>query len=117
MADQVSVNTSLPRDDDSAPIQVLGPQNAGTVHRTTTEASSANVALASGTNIVRIASNVAVWISFGGSGITAAAADTNSMMFPAGAEVFHLRDSSFTYIAARSVSGEGNGLVTATRME
>lgn len=117
MADQVAVNASLPRDDDSAPIQVLGPSLNGTVHRTTTEAASASVQLPTSTNIVRISSNVAVWLAFGGSGVDATAAQTDSMLFPAGTEVFHLRNSTYTYVAARSVAAEGNGLVTATKME
>jgi hypothetical protein len=38
------------------------------------------------------------------------------MLFPAGTEYFHLRDDTFTYLAARSVANE-SGLVTATAME
>ena len=114
---QVSVSASLPRDDDSASIQVLSPASAGTVHRTTTEGASASVALASGTEIVRVAASVAVWIAFGTSGVDAADTQTDSMLCPAGAEVFNLRDTDYTHIAARSVSGSGNGLVTATTME
>jgi hypothetical protein len=117
MGGQTVNNASLPRDDDSAPIQVLGPVAAGTVHRTTTTASSASVQLPANTYIVRISSNVAIWLAFGGSGVDAADTQTDSMLFPAGTEVFHLRNSTYTYVAARSVAAEGNGLVTATKME
>ncbi len=113
----VAVSASLPRDDDSAQIQALSPAVAGTVHRTTTEGASASVALANGTEIVRVASNVAVWIAFGGSSVDAADTQTDSFLFPAGAEVFNLRDTTYTHIAARSVAASGNGLVTATKME
>ena len=109
--------TSMPRDDDSATIQVLSPALAGTVHRTTTEGASARVTLPTDTEVVRVAANVAVWIAFGGSGVDAAAAQSDSLLFPAGVEVYHLRDTSYTHIAARSVASSGNGLVTATKME
>jgi hypothetical protein len=114
---QVAISASLPRDDDSASIQVLSPAVAGTVHRTTTEGASARVQLPSNTDVVRVASNVAVWVAFGGSTVDAADTQTDSLLFPAGAEVFNLRDRTYTYIAARSVAASGNGLVTATKME
>ncbi len=116
MADEVAISTSLPRDNDGANIQTLSPALNGTVHRTTSEGSSASVALPGSTHVVRIACNVAVWVAFGGSGVDATDTQTDSFMFPAGVEIFHLRDSTYTYVAARSVSGEGNGLLTATKM-
>ena len=110
-------SAKLPRDDDSTPIQVLSPLPAGTVHRTAIEASSARVALTANTDIVRVASNVAVWLAFGNSSVVAGDTLSDSMLFPAGAEVFNLRDTIYTFIAVRSLVGEGNGLVTATSME
>jgi hypothetical protein len=107
---------SLPRDDDAQHIQVLSPKATGTVHRTTTQGASASVALPTGARVVRIASSVAVWLAFGGSGVAAADTESDSMLFPAGTEYFHLRDDTFTYLAARSVANE-SGLVTATAME
>ena len=116
MADEVAISASLPRDNDGANIQTLSPGVNATVHRTTSEGSSASVQLSSDTQVVRIACNVAVWVAFGGSGVDATDTQSDSFMFPAGVEVFHLRDSTYTYVAARSVAGEGNGLLTATKM-
>ena len=45
------------------------------------------------------------------------AGETDSFIFLQGVEYFNLRDDTYTYMAARSVSGEGNVLVTATKME
>lgn len=111
-----TADVSLPRDDDSSPVQVLSVASNGTAHLTATEGGSANLALPSGSNIVRVAATAPCWIAFGDAGVTAAASDINSLLFPAGAEMFFLRDSSYTHIAARSVLGQGSVLITATRM-
>lgn len=117
MSGETAETVSLPRDDDSAHVQALSPLSAGTVHLTATEGADDSIALPTGTEIVRIASQGAVWLAFGGSSVDAAATQTDSMLFPAGAEIFHLRDAAYTWVAARSLSGEGNVAVTATQME
>lgn len=114
---QVSASASLPRDDDSAPMQILSPKPASTVHLTATEGADDSVALPTGTQVVRIAAVGSVWLAFGGSAVDAAAAQSDSFLFPAGAEVFNLRSNTYTWVAARSVSGEGNVFVTITTME
>ncbi len=115
---QTDANASLPRDDDSAPVQVLSPHATGTVHISATEGSSANVALASGgSNVVRVASSGAIWFAFGGASVDAGSAQNDSFLIPAGVDYFFLRDSSFTHAAARSVAGAGNQVVTITNME
>lgn len=118
MSKKQTVNGGLlPRDDNSVPIQVLSPVIGGTKHRTVIEASSARVELTSEPGIVRIASDVAMWLAFGDSSVVAGDTLPDSMLFPAGAEVYHLRETVFTYMAVRSLSGEGSGVVTATKME
>ncbi len=114
---ETAISTSLPRDNDSTPIQTLSPEPTGTVHLTATEGADDSSALPTGTEVVRIAALGNVWVAFGGSSVAAAATETDSFLVPTGLDYFHLRDSSYTWVAARSVSGEGNVLVTATMME
>ena len=113
----VAVGTSLPRDNDSVPIQALSPALTGTIHLAATEAADDSAALPSGTDVVRIASEGQVFLAFGGSSVDAADGQSDSFLFPAGAEILFLRDTSYTWVAARSLSGEGNLVVTATKME
>lgn len=113
-----SINASLPRDDDSAAMQILSPGLNATIHLTATEAADDSSALPANTDVVRIACAAgAIWLAFGPSDVAAAATETDSMLFPVGAETFNLRDTSYTWVAARSVSGAGNVAVTATKME
>lgn len=114
---QTSASASLPRDDDSAPMQVLSPKAASTVHLTATEAADDSIALTSGSEIVRVAASGNVWLAFGPAAVDAASGQSDSFLFPAGVEVFNLRDSNFTWVAARSVTGAGNVPVTVTTME
>lgn len=106
----------MPIDVNAKPIQILSAAENGTAHLTSTEAGSARVALPAGAEVVRIASSGAVWLAFGDNTVTAAAAAANSMLFPAGAEFFFLLPSSYTNVAARSVTGAGNVLISITRM-
>lgn len=106
----------LPTDRDSLPVQTLAPNLTGTVHISAAEGASASAALPSGTEFVRIASSGAVWLAFGTSGVAAAASESDSMLFPGGAEVFYVEPTT-THVAARSTSGAGSLFVTATRME
>ena len=117
MALQEALTTSMPRDDDAGAIQLLSPAAAGTVHLTATEAADDSSALPTGTEVVRIACTGAVYVAFGGSSVDAAATQSDSFLFTGGVEFFHLRDASFTWVAARSLSGEGDLVVTATKME
>lgn len=117
MANETAESASLPRDNDSAPIQLLSPAVDGVIHLTATEAADDSSALPSGTEIVRIASLGTVYIAFGGSSIAAAAGESDSFLMLAGVEFFSLRSSTYTWVAARSASGEGNIAVTATKME
>ena len=107
----------MPRDADSEKIQILSPAVTGTVHISATEGASARIALPAGTRTVRISASGAVWLAFGDSSVVAAAAASNSLLFPAGAEFFHLKDDTYTNVAALSVAGSGNQVVSATKME
>lgn len=114
---QTANSTSLPRDDDSAPIQILSPDPTGSVFITSTEGASASVQLPANTEVVRIGASGSVVLSFGASGVDAGLGQTDSFIFPAGAEVFFLRDTLFTWVAARSLTGAGTVNVSCTRME
>lgn len=109
-------SSTLPRDVDLAAIQILSPAVDGNVHITATEGSSSAVQLPTDTEVVRVAASGAVWLAFGGSGVAAAQSEADSMLFPSGAEFFFTLPDSYTYVAARSVSGAGSVLVTATKM-
>lgn len=111
-----TASVSLPRDDDSSSVQVLCPAVNGTVHLTATEGASGGGTLPSNAEIVRIAASGPVWLAFGGAGVDAGQSQTDSFLFPAGAEVFFMRESSYTNFAARSVSGAGNVVLTVTRL-
>ena len=117
MALQEALSTSMPRDDDAGVIQLLSPAATGSVHVSATEGASASGQLATGTEVVRVACTGAVYIAFGGSGVDAATDTTDSFIFTGGVEYFHLRNATYTYMAARSLTGEGNLEVTATKME
>jgi len=116
VADQEATGCILPRDDNSERIQVLSLANAGSVHINSIEASSNRIAVPTNAEIIRISASGSVWLAFGNSTVSAAAQTSNSMLFTAGAEVFHLRDESFTNIAALSVTGEGSVLVSISVM-
>ena len=114
---QTAGGASLPRDDDSAPIQILSPDPTGSVFIISTEGASSNVALPANTNILRIGASGSVVLAFGNASVDAGLAQTDSFIFPAGAEVFFLRDTLFTHVAARSLTGAGTVNVSCTRME
>ena len=105
---------SLPRDDDSSPIQVLSP--ATSIQISATEGSSASVALESDSEVIRIASTGAVFVAFGTSGVDAGTGQADSFVFPAGVEFFFMRDKTNTHVAARSIVGSGNQILTITKM-
>ncbi len=109
-------SAALPHDTNSRPIQTLSPAVEGTVHLDATEGADDSAALPSETEIVRVACNGAVFIAFGGSGVDAADGQADSFLFTAGVEYFHLRDSTYTWVAARSLTGEGAQSVTVTKM-
>lgn len=111
-----TTSASLPRDDDSATIQILSPDVDNTVHLSATEGASARIILPTGTDIVRMASSGAVWLAFGGATVDAGAGQPDSMLMPAGTEFFFLGDDRYTYVAVRSVAGAGAQVVTATKM-
>ena len=117
MALQEALTTSMPRDDDAGVIQLLSPAVAGTIHLSATEGADDSAALPTDTEVVRIACTGAVYIAFGGSSVDAAADQNDSFIFTGGVEFFHLRSATYTYVAARSLTGEGNLEVTATKME
>ncbi len=114
---ETAVSASLPRDNDSQPIQVLSPFLNGTVQLLATSAADDSSALPSGTEVVRIAAADTIWLAFGGSSVDAATGQADSMLFPAGAEIFNLRDATYTWVAARAISGGSDVIVTATKME
>ena len=99
----------LPRDSGSVAIQAVFPISTVSLP---VSASSARVQLPTNTGVVRIASNVDVYLEFGGSGVTAT---TSSMLFPAGAEVFSCEDNAVTHVAALIV-GATPGVLTASKM-
>ena len=111
-----TTTASLPRDDDSASIQILSPAVNGNREINATEGASLNVQLPTDTEVVRVASTGAVWIAFGDNTITATAGADSAILMPAGVEYFFLHDTSYTYVAARSVAGAGNQTVNATKM-
>lgn len=117
MAGQTANSASLPRDDDSAPMQILSPAVAGTIHLAATVTADDSAALPSGSSIVRVACSGAIFLAFGGASVDAATGQTDSFIFTGGVETFHLRDSSYIWVAARSLAGEGNLAVTITKME
>lgn len=107
----------LPIDRDSRPIQLLSPGVNDTVHISATEGSSTNVALPADTEIVRVGSSGAVWLAFGGASVDASQGQSDSMFFAQGIEFFFLNSDSYTHVAARSVAGAGNQVVSVTKME
>ena len=107
---------SMPRDNDSQGIQLLSPAVNGVIHLAATEGADDSAALPTSTEIVRIASTGAVYLAFGGSSIDALAGENDSFLMNAGVEFFHLRSSTYIWVAARSLAGEGNIVVTATKM-
>ena len=109
-------STSLPRDDDANPIQVLSPDIVGTVQVSAVEGSSTSIALPANTEIIRIASTGAVFIALGPSAVDAGTGTSDSFIFPAGVEFFFLRNPTITHVAARAVAGAGAQTVTITRM-
>lgn len=109
--------TGLPFDENANPIQILSPVLQSTVHLAATEGADDSAAMTAGSEIVRVACNGAVYLAFGGSAVDAGAGENDSFIFTAGVEVFHLRDATYTWVAARSLSGEGNQPVTITTME
>ncbi len=99
----------LPRDTGSAAIQAVFPVATTTL---SVSAPTARIAMPPNTNVVRIASNVDVYLEFGGSGVNAT---SSSMLFPAGAEVFSCVDDNVTHVAAMLV-GATPGVLTASKM-
>ena len=114
--DIVQEGAHMPRDKDSATMQVLSPGVNECVAIAAVQGSSAAIALPSDTGIVRVAASGNCYIAFGGSGISVAQGEADAMVFPGGVEFFHMKDSTYTYIAARSIDDE-TIQVTATRME
>lgn len=55
-----------------------------TNHTTAGAGSTAEAAIPSGAKVVEVRATDAVWLRFGATGVGAAAADTNSILFPAG---------------------------------
>ena len=95
--------TKLPQDKDSATIQVLEP--AAAVYLTTGGASS-RVALPSGAEIVLIGASEACWLTFGDSGVVAAASTTPAILMPGGMIVLQV-PAGATHIAGIQVSTGG----------
>lgn len=112
---------SLPRGSDGEGIQTLQPLTiTGDTVELDPGAASANVALPTGSQIVRYGASVECWIIFGfGSAATATAA-APSMYFPAGVEIMavplnalNVRATHLSVIRQGSTSGVG----TVTRMK
>ncbi len=64
------------------------------VTATATSTSTTEAALPSGARIIEIRSTEAIWIRLGATGVGAAAADTNSILFPAGVSIMPVPFSS-----------------------
>ncbi len=69
------------------------------VNASVSSTSTSATALPSGARIVEVRSTEAVWIRFGTSGVGAAAADANSILFPAGVSIMAVpfSDTSDTF--------------------
>jgi len=114
-------NTALPIDAQGAPVQILSPLTiTGDTVDLDPGSASANVALPTGSQVIRYAASVECWIIFGfGSAATATAA-APSMYFPVGAETMAVPRNAvgtlgthLSVIRQGSTSGEG----TVTRMK
>lgn len=57
------------------------------VNATAGAASTAEAALPTGARVIEVRATDAIWIRFGNTGMSAAAADANSILFPAGEKV------------------------------
>jgi hypothetical protein len=64
------------------------------VNATITSSSSTEAAIPSGARIIEVRSTEAVWLRFGATGVGAAAADANSILFPAGVSIMAVPFSS-----------------------
>lgn len=84
MATPTFVNATLPIDRNGREIQVL--RGSGSRANLTAGATTSNVALPTGAQIVFIRATDHVWINFGTAGVTASAANT-SQLHPAGESV------------------------------
>lgn len=78
---------------------VLGAQSR--VNATAGAATTAEAALPAGAVVIEVRASDAIWIRFGNTGMGAAAADANSILFPAGEKCFpvplHTDDTPFTF--------------------
>lgn len=104
------LGVSLPLDQNSTPVQILG---YGAVAADDTDGSSDRVALPTGATegtIVRIASTTDIYVAFGTSSVTAGASDH---LFPSGVEIVQVPDDA-THIAYIQVSAAGR--ISITRM-
>ena len=100
---------TLVRDTGGAPVQAVKPTTNATFATSTT---SARVAIPTDGVVFRVASNASGFIAFGDSGITAS---TSSMVFPAGVEVFNLKDTGHTHVAFILGTGSGNFSITSLK--
>jgi hypothetical protein len=99
---------NLPRDVRGEIIQALAPVTSGNVNATV-GAASARVAIPSGCDLIRVASNTDCYINFGNSSNTATSADP---IFPKGAELFKV-PAGATHVAFLQVSTGGFASVSA----
>ena len=80
------INASVYYSGTNEPAPVLTPSASRVNVTTAAGASSAEVALPAASKALRIGATEACFIRFGNTGVGAAAADANSMYFPAGVE-------------------------------
>lgn len=65
------------------PLQIVSPSGTR-INVSVTGSSSAEAALPAGSKLIEVRSTEPVWIRFGNTGMGAAAADVDSILFPAG---------------------------------
>ena len=89
---------NLPRDSNSAPVQALSPVT--NVTNAVSSAAQVRFAIPAATQIIRIATASNCYIKFGDNAVVAT---TSDILFPAGTEVFNIKEYPHTHISVLGV--------------
>jgi hypothetical protein len=99
----------LPKDDNGQPIPVLAP---GTVANAAVGASSATLAIPSGSKVVEVGASTDSWLVWGTSGSTSS--NSTGMFFPKGVAVYSI-PGGVTHIA--HIQDSTAGRISITRLD
>lgn len=92
------IGFSLPKDNNSTAIQAVSPDT--NVSQSISSAGQVRFAIASDSDIIRIASTASCYFKLGDSGVTATSSD---ILFPPGAEIFSIKARGFTHVSILGV--------------